>query len=188
MIGEPFLNFNCEHLKQFDADLYRQLVSYPQEVIPTFDMAVNELFFDRYPETTLEHQIQVRPFGADRTTSMRSLNPEDIDQLITIAGMVIRTSSLIPEMREAFFQCHVCRQSVAVEIERGRIVEPTLCQNCNTNHSYRLVHNRSLFTDKQMVKLQESPGRIANGSFGSRSNSDRLFFSMEKTIFFFYWN
>lgn len=31
---------------------------------------------------------------------MRGLNPEDIDQLITISGMIIRTSQLIPEMRQ----------------------------------------------------------------------------------------
>ncbi|KAK2140961.1 hypothetical protein LSH36_1198g00017 [Paralvinella palmiformis] len=44
-IGEPFLNFSATHLKQFDANLYRQLICYPQEVIPTFDMAINEMFF-----------------------------------------------------------------------------------------------------------------------------------------------
>lgn len=42
--GEPFLNVNCEHIKSFGKNLYRQLISYPQEVIPTFDMAVNEIF------------------------------------------------------------------------------------------------------------------------------------------------
>uniref|UniRef100_X1Z8H6 DNA replication licensing factor MCM4 n=1 Tax=Capitella teleta TaxID=283909 RepID=X1Z8H6_CAPTE len=163
IIGEPFLAFNTDHLKQYDANLYRQLIAYPQEVIPTFDMAVNELFFDRFPETSLEHQIQVRPYNADKTTNMRSLNPEDIDQLITISGMVIRSSTLIPEMREAFFQCHVCHNCVAVEIERGRIAEPALCQHCNTNHSFQLIHNRSAFTDKQMVKLQEAPEDMPAG-------------------------
>lgn len=59
IVGEPYLNFNCSHLQQFDAGLYRQLVTYPQEVIPTFDMAVNEMFFELYPNTVLEHQIQV---------------------------------------------------------------------------------------------------------------------------------
>ena len=78
LIGEPFLNFNCDHLKQFDADLYRQLIQYPQEVIPTFDMAVNEMFFERYTDTGLEHQIQVRPYNADKTKNMRSLNPEGV--------------------------------------------------------------------------------------------------------------
>lgn len=39
-------------------------------------MAVNELFFDKYTDTALEHQIQVRPFNAEKTKNMRSLNPE----------------------------------------------------------------------------------------------------------------
>lgn len=47
-----------------------------QEVIPTFDMAVNELFFERFPDSILEYQIQVRPYNALKTKSMRSLNPE----------------------------------------------------------------------------------------------------------------
>ncbi|XP_045147639.1 DNA replication licensing factor MCM4 [Echinops telfairi] len=47
-----------------------------EEVIPTFDMAVNEIFFDRYPDSILEHQIQVRPFNALKTKNMRNLNPE----------------------------------------------------------------------------------------------------------------
>ena len=76
VIGEPFLNINCHHLKDFDEDLYRQLAHYPQEVIPTFDMAVNQLFFNRFPEAALEHQIQVRPYNMDKTSNMRSLNPE----------------------------------------------------------------------------------------------------------------
>lgn len=162
-IGEPFLNVNCKHLKDFDEDLYRQLVHYPQEVIPTFDMAVNQMFFDRFPEATLQHQIEVRPFNADKTSNMRSLNPDDIDKLITIGGMVIRTSSVIPEMREAFFRCNVCKNCVSVEIDRGRIAEPTLCTHCNTNHSFALIHNRSHFSDKQMVKLQESPEDMPAG-------------------------
>ncbi|KAK7115466.1 DNA replication licensing factor mcm4-A-like [Littorina saxatilis] len=162
-VGEPFLNVNCKHLQEFDADLYRQLINYPQEVVPTFDMAVNQMFFDRFPDASLEHQIQVRPYNADKTSNMRSLNPEDIDKLITIGGMVIRTSSLIPEMREAFFRCYVCGNSTSVEIDRGRISEPTLCTHCNTNHSFALVHNRSHFSDKQMIKLQESPEDMPAG-------------------------
>uniref|UniRef100_A0A8B9GVC3 DNA replication licensing factor MCM4 n=1 Tax=Astyanax mexicanus TaxID=7994 RepID=A0A8B9GVC3_ASTMX len=78
VVGDPVLNVNCSHIQAFDADLYRQLISYPQEVIPTFDMSVNELFFDRFPDSVLEHQIQVRPYNALKTRNMRSLNPEGI--------------------------------------------------------------------------------------------------------------
>uniref|UniRef100_A0A9L0IDJ2 DNA replication licensing factor MCM4 n=1 Tax=Equus asinus TaxID=9793 RepID=A0A9L0IDJ2_EQUAS len=84
VIGEPFLNVNCEHIKSFDKNLYRQLICYPQEVIPTFDMAVNEIFFDHYPDSILEHQIQVRPFNALKTKNMRNLNPEGIYRAVPI--------------------------------------------------------------------------------------------------------
>ncbi|XP_056148498.1 DNA replication licensing factor MCM4 [Lampris incognitus] len=163
VVGEPVLNVNCGHVNSFDAELYRQLICYPQEVIPTFDMAVNELFFERFPDSILEHQIQVRPYNALKTRNMRSLNPEDIDQLITISGMVIRTSQLIPEMQEAFFQCQVCAYNTRVEVDRGRIAEPAVCRNCNNTHSLALVHNRSVFSDKQMVKVQESPEDMPAG-------------------------
>lgn len=76
----------------------------------------------------------------------------DIDQLITISGMVIRTSQLIPEMQEAFFQCQVCAYSTRVEVDRGRIAEPAVCRHCNNTHSLALIHNRSVFSDKQMVR------------------------------------
>uniref|UniRef100_G3Q1D6 DNA replication licensing factor MCM4 n=1 Tax=Gasterosteus aculeatus aculeatus TaxID=481459 RepID=G3Q1D6_GASAC len=152
VVGDPVLNVSCLHVQSFDAELYRQLICYPQEVIPTFDMAVNELFFERFPDSILEYQIQVRPYNALKTRNMRSLNPEDIDQLITISGMVIRTSQLIPEMQEAFFQCQVCAFTTRVEVDRGRIAEPAVCRHCNTTHSLALVHNRSVFSDKQMVR------------------------------------
>ncbi|XP_030831255.1 DNA replication licensing factor mcm4-A [Strongylocentrotus purpuratus] len=159
----PFLNVNCKHMKEFDTELYNQLVTYPQEVIQIFDMAANEMFFERYPDTNLEHQVQVRTYNTEKTKNMRSLNPEDIDQLITITGMVIRTSQLIPEMREAFFRCHVCSFSQSVEIDRGRIGEPAVCRSCQTKYSMALIHNRSQFSDKQMVKLQESPDDMPAG-------------------------
>lgn len=162
-LEDPFLNLNCGHLREFDADLYRQLVCYPQEVIPTLDMTVNELFFEKYPDVILPHQIQVRPYNADKTKNMRALNPEDIDQLITISGMVIRTSNIIPEMREAFFRCNICSNTSSVEVDRGRILEPTLCAMCNTGYSFAIIHNRSQFSDRQMVKLQESPDDMPAG-------------------------
>lgn len=56
-----------------------------QEVIPTFDMAVNELFFERFPDSILEFQIQVRPYNALKTRNMRNLNPEGVCGFINSA-------------------------------------------------------------------------------------------------------
>lgn len=88
-----------------------------------------------------------------------SFHLSDIDQLVTLSGMVIRTSSIVPEMREAYFKCAVCGAPAVAELERGRVPEPAHCAHCNTAHCFQLIHNRSHFSDKQLVKLQESPGK-----------------------------
>mgnify|MGYP004579566173 CR=1 FL=1 len=162
-LEEPYLNVNCAHVKTFDEVLYQQLVSYPQEVIPTLDMAANELFFEKFPAAVLEHQIQVRPFNVAKIKTMRQLNPSDVDQLITIPGMVIRVSRLIPQMREAYFKCSVCAFTTLVEIEKGKTKEPTVCAHCTHKYSFTLVHNLSHFSDKQMIKLQEAPDEMPQG-------------------------
>ncbi len=58
-LEDPFLTINCDHLLRYNQELYSQVVRYPQEVIPNFDLATNELFNKFYPDTVLEHQIQV---------------------------------------------------------------------------------------------------------------------------------
>ncbi|CAF0916428.1 unnamed protein product [Adineta steineri] len=163
LLERPFLNVDCAHMKQIDKTMLYQLLAYPQEVIPIFDIAVNELFFTIYEDDTLPHQIQVRPYNVDMFRNMRCLDPEDIDKLVSLSGMVIRSSLIMPEMRAAYFSCNTCSFHVQVEIDRGRIAEPTVCTSCNTAHSFELIHNRSLFADKQFIKLQETPEEMPAG-------------------------
>ena len=129
------LDLDAEHLREYDPVFYRQLVSYPSEMIPIFDMATNELFYSKVAmkDEVLDHQIQVRPFNITRQNSLRGLDPNDIDQLVTIKGMVIRSTALVPEMAEAFFQCAKCNHCEMVEIEKGRINEPAICRACNVS-------------------------------------------------------
>jgi DNA replication licensing factor MCM4 len=161
LVEDPFFNFDCSHLKHFNVELYKQLICYPIEVMEAFDTAVKEFYFTKFPNDDLN--IRVRPYNVDKITSMRMLNPSDIDQLITMTGMIIRLSNIIPEMAEAFFKCTVCSANCTVKLERGRILEPTVCQTCSSNHSYELIHNRCTFYDKQLVKLQESPDEMPAG-------------------------
>ena len=96
--NQLFFDLDCVHLKEFDEALYRQLINYPSELIPIFDMATNEVFYDKVAKAgqILEHQIQVRPFNVDRTKSLRSLDPNDIDQLVTIKGRFLLGDEIRP--------------------------------------------------------------------------------------------
>ena len=58
---------------------------------------------------------------------MRKLDPKDINTLISLRGLFIRSSDIYPEMRIAFFSCTECNYFARVEVDRGRIEEPTKC-------------------------------------------------------------
>ncbi|KAK5117188.1 hypothetical protein LTR85_008956 [Meristemomyces frigidus] len=109
--------------------------------------------------------FRVRPFGLDQTINLRDLNPNDMDKLVSVKGLVIRTTPIIPDMKDAFFRCSVCHHTVKVDIDRGKIAEPTRCPRevCSSSNSMQIVHNRSGFADKQVVKLQETPDSVPDG-------------------------
>jgi DNA replication licensing factor MCM4 len=119
----------------------------------------------------------------------------DIDRFVAIKGLVIRTSNVIPDLRvgacarvpcflacwcrslnsgglgrriAAYFECLKCNTPVTVNVERGRVEEPTRCTNCNASRSLLHVYNRCEYADKQVIRLQETPGRrgCRNGQCG----------------------
>lgn len=125
---------------------------------------------DQSQMASLIEDIEIRsyktlPFNLDSTVNMRDLDPSDIDKLVSIKGLVIRTTPVIPDMKEAFFKCVVCNHSIFVGLDRGKITEPTKCprEACQSKDSMQIVHNRCKFADKQVVKLQETPDSVPDG-------------------------
>merc|ERR1719371_77941 len=89
----------------------------------------------------------------------------DIDKLISIKGMVTRTSGVIPDLKVAHFECAVCSTAQNVYVDRGQIAEPQICINqaCQAKSNMRIVHNRCIFVDKQVIRLQEAPEDMPEG-------------------------
>ena len=93
------LNLDCRHLKDYDKDLYRKFVFYPSEMIPYVDAVVNQMYKEMVNDDTENSNIiQVRPYNLVEKKLLRSLTPIDIDKLISVKGIVIRTSDIVPEM------------------------------------------------------------------------------------------
>lgn len=47
-----------------------------------------------------QKMYRVRPFALDHTINLRELNPGDMDKLVSIKGLVIRTTPIIPDMKD----------------------------------------------------------------------------------------
>ncbi|KAJ1027425.1 hypothetical protein NDA18_003431 [Ustilago nuda] len=179
------LNLRISDLEAYPPSkrLKMQLIRYPQEMVPIMDQVLKDEMLEMAYEDQKEGRqgmggdmglaeielmetklYKVRPYGAD-AINMRDLNPADIDKLVTVRGLVIRATPIIPEMKQAFFRCLVCNHTVPVEIDRGRIAEPDRCprQVCNLQGSMSLIHNRCEFSDRQVVRIQETPDVVPDG-------------------------
>ncbi|KDN43338.1 MCM-domain-containing protein [Tilletiaria anomala UBC 951] len=179
------LNLRVDDLAAFapSKKLAALLHKYPQEVIPIMDQVLKDEMIGLAEEDNRNHVhgmegeagkaeieviegnlYKVRPFGLDNT-NMRDLNPSDIDKLVTIRGLVIRATPIVPQMKQAFFRCLVCSHTVTVDIDRNRIAEPDRCPRevCNQLGTMNLIHNRSDFSDRQVVRLQETPDVVPDG-------------------------
>jgi DNA replication licensing factor MCM4 len=151
---------------------YHQMVSYPMEIVPLMDLLVQRelerlaarIDWDEDTRGPLP-RVQVRPFNLRQVSNLRSLDPVSLDSLVSLQGMVVRCSPIIPDLKVAHFQCCICGHGVAVTIDRGRIAEPHgRCPSCNTSSAaYQLIHNRCTFADKQLVRLQETPDQVPAG-------------------------
>ncbi|PVU95874.1 hypothetical protein BB561_001547 [Smittium simulii] len=164
------LNLNALHLLAYEPSrvLYKQLLNYPEEVIPIMDHVLTEAYMSKYSDEQYDigtFGLKVRPCNLIDTKNMRSLDPEDIDKLVSIKGMLIRSSPIIPDMEQGLFKCSQCDWTTVCSLDRGIIQEPTKCGNidCGANNTMELIHNRCIFADKQICKLQETPDMIPDG-------------------------
>jgi len=156
-----------DHVAQFSPKLYAHMVNFPTEVIPIFDrelwnVSVREMKAE--PEELGQCQVQVHTLLEKDCRIMRSMNPCDIEKLVSVKGIVIRVSDLMPDMLSAVFRCTVkdCNHEETVPLSHWEIEEPTVCARCG-NKAFAIVHNESTFSDRQMLKLQETPELVPDG-------------------------
>lgn len=162
--------------------LYRQIEDYPADIIPIFDLVVTQVYkeLDMYnigggqdhqngdfnmnnDEYGNDHIIQVRPHNLRKVYRIRELGPAHIEKLVSLRGIVIRNGDIVPEMKEAHFTCTKCFRVEERAVQMGRINEPTFCVNCEQRDTFMPDFNASIFSDKQHVKVQETPESIPEG-------------------------
>lgn len=160
-IEDYALHLDCAHLEtERFAKLHTEIRNYPVEILPLLEMAVAELYMEKYPASRPAVRIVLERVRSEK--DMRELGPDDIDKVVEIKGMVTKTSNVIPELVTALYSCLRCRKSVQAEVIRGVVSEPVDCE-CGSKFAMHLVSERSKFQDKQLLKLQELPGAAKDG-------------------------
>ncbi|KAF7699474.1 DNA replication licensing factor MCM4 [Cucumispora dikerogammari] len=159
--------FDCNLIK--GTKIFEQFFLYPEEIIEILEKCVEEVLIEKYPQILERYEneiskmrIYIQPINIGKAISIRNMEPSDIGKLIKISGLILRTSKCIPEINKAYFKCCVCDHHELVECVKNVINEPVECL-CGAKFSYQIENNKSLFSDKQIIKLQELPELIPAG-------------------------
>nr|CAG4717771.1 unnamed protein product [Naegleria fowleri] len=129
-------------------------------------MAMNEsAIFASSPHEN-NSTIQLKFVNLPDMLQIRQLRSVHIGQLVSISGVVTRSSEVRPELVEGIFNCVECGTVSDPIPQQFKYTEPISCVNktCTNTKRWRLDMHRSRFVDWQKLKVQENTHEIPSGS------------------------
>lgn len=101
-----------------------------------------------------------------RIHKLRELDTFQIGKLISVSGVVTRTSEVRPELLSGNFKCLDCGAVIKNVEQQFKYTQPLLCTNatCSNSDRFTLVRGESTFVDWQRVRMQENSNEIPAGS------------------------
>jgi replicative DNA helicase Mcm len=155
---------------------YNDLVSYseiesifntnPDEALRAFGIAINAILKERFPKYAekIRHDIRARISNFPAQRSLREVNAEVIGKMISVSGMVVRSSEIKPLAKEVVYFCPDSHRTVVTQEKGLEFKEPVKCSNGKCTHrDLEISPEQSKFIDFQMVRLQELPEDLPPG-------------------------
>lgn len=155
---------------------YNDLVSYqeiesvfsvePDEILHAFSGAIKDILKERFPQYAekIRHDIRVRISNYPAQRSLREVNAEVIGKMISVSGMVVRSSEIKPLAKELVYICPDGHHTKRIQEKGLEFKEPLKCDSGKCTHrDLELNPEQSKFIDFQMVRLQELPEDLPPG-------------------------
>jgi replicative DNA helicase Mcm len=108
-------------------------------------------------------RVNIRFTGLPRKTSIREIRANQMGQLLTVEGILRKTTEVRPRIVEAVFRCTSCNRILTLGQGYGKFQEPDTCPHCEKKTRMELVPARSRFIDSQKLRIQESPEGLRGG-------------------------
>ncbi|KAI5867252.1 MCM-domain-containing protein [Durotheca rogersii] len=177
LLKKYFCDVNITDLIKYNEELAHRLVTEPADIIPLFETALKKcthrIVFPHDPKAAIpEHQLLLHSNAED--VSIRHLDSETIARLVRVPGIVIGASVMSSKATELHIQCRNCLHAQTLPILGGftGVALPRQCgrQRAANDPSekcpldpYFVIHEKSVFVDQQIIKLQEAPDQVPVG-------------------------
>jgi replicative DNA helicase Mcm len=148
----------------FNPSLAKQITHEPDEVLEAFNEAVLSILREIHPdyEQEIRDKIRVRMGNYTVQKGLREINADLIDKLVSVSGMVVRSSEVKPLAKKVAYRCTNCNTVTEAQLKGLVLKKPQKCPACSEKE-LEMDPETSIFIDFQMVRLQELPEDLPAG-------------------------
>ena len=148
-------------LAEFTPVLAERVIEAPEETIAIMEIALEELGLVKRP------RIRFLDLPKTSEIKIRDIRAKQLDQFITIEGIVRQASDVRPQVVNAKFECPSCGAVLSVlQIDR-KFREPSRC-SCAWKGNFKLISKEMV--DAQRLVIEESPDSLEGGEQPRRMN------------------
>ncbi|KAL6532244.1 MCM DNA helicase complex subunit mcm6 [Orobanche gracilis] len=156
------MRFN-DVLQKAISDEFIRIEPYLRNACKRYVMELKPSFI---PDDNPNKDINVAFYNLPIIRRLRELTTAEIGKLVSVSGVVTRTSEVRPELLQGTFKCLDCGNVIKNIEQQFKYTEPIICMNatCQNRTNWALLRQESKFTDWQRVRVQETSKEIPAGS------------------------
>lgn len=151
-------------LDSYNPLLAKEITHKPDEYLEAFNEAVLSVLREIHPdyEQEIHEKIRVRIGNYTVQKGLREINADLINKLVSISGMVVRSSEVKPLAKKIAYKCTNCSTVTEAQLKGLVMKKPVKCPACSEKE-LEMDPESSLFIDFQLVRLQELPEDLPAG-------------------------
>ena len=151
-------------LDSYSPVLAKEITHKPDEYLEAFNEAVLSVLREIHPDygQEIRDKIRVRIGNYTVQKGLREINADLIDKLVSISGMVVRSSEVKPLAKKVAYRCTNCNTVIEAQLKGLVMKKPLKCHTC-AEKELEMDPENSLFIDFQLVRLQELPEDLPAG-------------------------
>ena len=151
-------------LDSYNPILAKEITHKPDDYLEAFNEAVLSVLREIHPdyEQEIREKIRVRIGNYTVQKGLREINADLINKLVSISGMVVRSSEVKPLAKKVAYKCMNCNTVTEAQLKGLVIKKPVKCSACSEKE-LEMDPESSLFIDFQLVRLQELPEDLPAG-------------------------
>ncbi len=164
--GGKSIIVDYQDLLAYNTQMATDLIKYPEQYLGAFNDAAIETLDIENPEYAdkKRKELRVRIRGLTERLHLRGITKEQLNMLISVAGMVTRTSELRPLAMRAAFRC--TNNHLTFVDQSGPVMRPPVkcdTEGCGDSKSFELDEIKTEFIDFQLIRIQELPEELPAG-------------------------